>query len=103
MRIGDIELGGGGEPDRLVKWQGLVYPMIGQQVALNPHTTPRLVHMRKWLLDQTLQISTERLTMAHLVATFAEQIGHLGSAMDAVGNISKGLPFDNYQFVQHRQ
>jgi hypothetical protein len=103
VRIGDIELGGGGEPDRLVKWNGLVYPMVGDQVALNAHTTPRLAHMRSWLLDQVANESGERLTMAHLVATFATQIGRLGTAMDAVGGVSKGLPFDGYQFVQHRQ
>jgi hypothetical protein len=59
--------------------------------------------MRSWILEQTLKISEDRLTMAHLVATFAEQIGRLGTAADTVGSISKGLPFDHYEFIQHRQ
>ena len=102
VRLGNIELNGGGDPERLLKYNGLVYPMTGNQVMLNPHTTPRLAHMRAWILEQTAQRAEERLKMAELVATFAQQIANLGSAADAVGNISKGLPFDGNRIGKYQ-
>ncbi len=103
VRLGDIDLSGGSDPDTLVKHNGLVYPMSGGQVQLNPHTTPRLSHMRAWILEQTAQRAEERLKMAELVAIFAQQVANLGSAADTVGNIQKGLPFNGNDIVRHRQ
>jgi len=90
VRLGDIELSGGGDPERLVKQGGIVYPMSGGTVLLNPHTTPRLVHLRTWVLEQTLRISDERLKMAELVNEFAHNSAHLGHAGHDVGHITGG-------------
>jgi hypothetical protein len=90
VRLGDIEMSGGSAPDRFVKTGGLVYPMSGESVLLNPHTTPRLAHMREWVLEQTLRISEERLQMAELVNEFAHNIAHLGHAGHDIGHVTGG-------------
>lgn len=100
VRLGDIDLAGGSDPERLVKYNGLVYPMSGNQVLLDPHNTPRLAHMREWILEQTRERAAERLKMAELVSVFAQQIGRLGSTAGRVGRIQKGLPFDKYKYVR---
>ena len=97
MRLGDIQLSGGDNPDRLVKYNGVVYPMEGSNAAYNPHTTPRLAELREWVLDQTRQASDVRVEMAELANAFAQQIKRLSSGANAVGRIQKGLPFDKYQ------
>jgi hypothetical protein len=102
LRLGDIALHGGIDPDELVKYGGIVYPMSGGQLALNPHTTPHLAALRDAVQDLATKASEERLEMAHLVSAFMDPLRRLTGAARTVGNISRGLPFDGNQIVKYR-
>ena len=91
------QLSGGSNPDRLVKYNGVVYPMEGSNAAYNPHTTPRLAELREWVLDQTCEASEVRVEIAELVNAFAQQISDSAAAQTRSARSSKGLPFDKYR------
>lgn len=81
LLLGAISLGPGKVPAEYYKTKGVIYPIDPRgKLLLNATTTPSLVAMRTWYLDEARRVNDERVRIAETVHIFTRLIGHLGTA-----------------------
>ncbi len=83
IKVGWIKTDMGPGATDYTKKGGVLYPTDGGgNVVWNAETMPRLGRMKEYLLEQTRNISEERVRIAELVNTFAGIMSQYGSALD---------------------
>jgi hypothetical protein len=83
LLLGAISLGPGKVPEEYYKTKGVIYPLDPGRpgdLLLNASTTPALVAMRTWYLNEARRAIEERIKIAEVVHIFAGTVGALGNA-----------------------